>query len=49
MAIEIADEDANILILLKKHGLITNENLELLLDQLDRLCRKITKFQKTLR
>ena len=42
-------ENANILILLKKRGLIADEKLEPLLDQLDHLCRKITKFQKSLK
>ena len=42
-------ENANILILLEKRGLITDEVLESLLDKLDHLCRKITNFQKTLR
>jgi four helix bundle protein len=42
-------ENANIVILLNKRGLITNEKLEPLLDQLDHLCRKITNFQKTLK
>ncbi len=42
-------ENANILILLKKRGLIAGEKLEPLLDQLDHLCRMITNFQKTLK
>ncbi len=42
-------ENANILILLKKRGLIAVEKLELLLDQLDHLCRKVTNFQKSLK
>ncbi len=42
-------ENANIVILLNKRGLITDEKLEPLLDQLDHLCRKITNFQKTLK
>lgn len=42
-------ENANIVILLNKRDLITDEKLELLLDQLDHLCRKITNFQKTLK
>ncbi len=42
-------ENANILILLKKRGLIAVEKLEPLLDQLDHLCRKVTKFQKSLK
>ncbi len=42
-------ENANILILLEKRGLIKQEMLEDLLDKLDHLCRKITRFQKTLK
>ena len=41
-------ENANILILLEKRGLIKSEILENLSDKLDHLCRKITNFQKTL-
>ena len=41
-------ENANILILLKRRDLITENILENLLDKLDHLCRKITNFQKTL-
>ncbi len=42
-------ENANILILLRKRNLITDDTLEKLLDQLDHLCRKITNFHKTLK
>ncbi len=42
-------ENANILILLQKRGLVSENVLEKLLDQLDHLCRKITNFQKTLK
>jgi len=42
-------ENANILILLQKRNLISEQNLESLLDELDHLCRKITNFQKTLK
>ncbi len=42
-------ENANILILLQKRDLITEEQIHLLLDQLDHLCRKITNFQRSLR
>lgn len=42
-------ENANILILLNKRNLITEDVLESLLDKLDHLCRKITNFQKTLK
>ena len=38
-------ENANILILLEKRDLISTENLNKLLDQLDHLCRQITNFQ----
>ena len=41
-------ENANILILLRKRNLISQEFLEKLSDQLDHLCRQITKFQATL-
>lgn len=41
-------ENANILILLKRRGLITEGELEKLLDKLDHLCRQITNFQSTL-
>jgi len=39
---------ANILILLRKRDLITERELERLLDKLDHLCRQITNFQSTL-
>ena len=42
-------ENANILILLHKRKLITDESLERLLDKLDHLCRKITNFQDSLK
>jgi len=41
-------ENANILILLKKRDLITEKELEKLLDKLDHLCRQITNFQRSL-
>ena len=41
-------ENANILILLHKRGLINQEVLDKQLIQLDQLCRQITNFQKTL-
>jgi len=41
-------ENANILILLKKRDLISEKELEKLLDKLDHLCRQITNFQSTL-
>jgi len=42
-------ENANILILLHKRSLITDESLERFLDQLDHLCRKITNFQGSMK
>lgn len=42
-------ENANILILLQRRGLISTNMLEKLLDQLDHLCRMITNFRKTLK
>jgi len=42
-------ENANILILLHKRNLITDERLERLLDKLDHLCRKITNFQGSMK
>ncbi len=42
-------ENANILILLRMRDLISEKTLEKLLDDLDRLCRQITNFQKTLK
>jgi len=41
-------ENANILILLRRRDLISQEWLEKLLDKLDHLCRQITNFQGTL-
>lgn len=41
-------ENANILILLLKRNLISNEQMDQLLNDLDSLCRQITSFQKTL-
>ena len=42
-------ENTNILILLGKRGLLSVEDLNRFLDQLDHLCRQITNFQDTLR
>ena len=42
-------ENANILILLRMRELISEKNLEKLLDDLDKLCRQITNFQNSLR
>jgi four helix bundle protein len=41
-------ENANILILLQKRNLISQEMLDQKLDDLDQLCRKISNFQKSL-
>lgn len=41
-------ENANILILLNKRNIVGAPQLEVLLDKLDHLCRRITNFQKTL-
>jgi four helix bundle protein len=42
-------ENANILLLLKKRDLVGESTLESLLDQLDHLCRMLSKFQTSLR
>lgn len=42
-------ENANILILLEKRGLISKDSLDKLLDRLDFLCRQITNFQNSLK
>ena len=42
-------ENANILILLRMRDLISEKNLKNLLDELDKLCRQITNFQRTLK
>ena len=44
-----AFENANILILLTKRGLIAEDTLDKLLSQLDSLCRQITSFQNSLK
>ncbi|MEW6557774.1 MAG: four helix bundle protein [Elusimicrobiota bacterium] len=41
-------ENANILIILNRRNLIEENKMNLLLEQLDILCRKITNFQKSL-
>jgi four helix bundle protein len=41
-------ENANILILLSNRNLLSKEQMEKLLVDLDSLCRQITSFQKTL-
>jgi four helix bundle protein len=42
-------ENANILILLERRSLISQPELQVLLDKLDKLCRQITNFQKILK
>jgi len=42
-------ENANILLVLEKRGLLEAEIVTEMLDRLDHLCRKITNFQKSLR
>jgi four helix bundle protein len=42
-------ENANILILLERRGLVKKDLLEKLLGNLDLLCRQITTFQRTLK
>jgi four helix bundle protein len=44
-----AFENANILILLNRRSLVTEEMLHKLLEKLDQVCRKITNFQKSLK
>jgi four helix bundle protein len=41
-------ENANIIIILHKRNLITEERMNELLNELDKLCRQITSFQKSL-
>jgi four helix bundle protein len=41
-------ENANIMIILHKRTLVDNKTLDDVLERLDKLCRKITCFQKTL-
>jgi len=41
-------ENANILILLHKRQLITDDSIEEFLNRLDHLCRQITNFQRSL-
>ncbi len=41
-------ENANILILLSKRGLIAEAILDKLLNDIDILCRQITSFQKSI-
>jgi four helix bundle protein len=42
-------ENANVLLVLEKRGLADQAKVTDLLNRLDRLCRKITNFQKSLR
>jgi four helix bundle protein len=42
-------ENANILILLYRRKLVSQEELDRLLNRLDHLCRQITNFQSSLR
>jgi four helix bundle protein len=42
-------ENANVIFVLEKRGLVDHEEATDSLRSLDRLCRKITNFQKTLR
>lgn len=42
-------ENANVVLVLEQRGLISETETTELLRKLDRLCRKITNFQKTLR
>ena len=42
-------ENANVVIVIEKRGLMTEKVATELLQSLDHLCRKITNFQKTLR
>lgn len=42
-------ENANILMLLKMRGLISGKELNKFVDELDHLCRKITRFQQSLK
>ena len=48
MAHRSAFENANILILLEKKGIISKEHLNRLLEKLEILCRQIRSFQKAL-
>jgi len=41
-------ENVNVAIVLEKRGLVAEREVSALLEQLDYLCRKITKFQRSL-
>ena len=42
-------ENANVVLVMEKRGLVEESEVTDVLQRLDRLCRKITKFQKSLR
>jgi four helix bundle protein len=42
-------ENANVLLVMEKRKLVGEDDVTIILQKLDRLCRKITNFQKTLR
>lgn len=42
-------ENANILILMNRRGLVSASDKEEISEELDKLCRKITNFQKSLK
>jgi four helix bundle protein len=42
-------ENANVLLVMEKRKLVNENEVTALLQKLDRLCRKITNFQKSLR
>jgi len=42
-------ENANVVLVLEKRGLVEESEVTDVLQRLDRLCRKITNFQKSLR
>ena len=42
-------ENANVLVVMEKRRLVDESEVTIVLQKLDRLCRKITNFQKTLR
>ncbi|WP_199535456.1 four helix bundle protein [Rhodohalobacter sp. SW132] len=42
-------ENANILILMNRRGLVSDSHKEVISEELDKLCRKITNFQKSLK
>ncbi|MGM0760792.1 MAG: four helix bundle protein [Thermodesulfobacteriota bacterium] len=41
-------ENANIIIILHRRKLVSEKDKEAILDDLDKLCRQITSFQRTL-